>query len=113
MSKVFAWGMTVFRKIEEERAAVCRLCARHGVRRLSVFGSAVTGAFDPERSDLDFLVEFQAMSPAERADRYFGLLEDLEELFGMPIDLIERAPIRNPFLLSAIEASRIPLYDAA
>jgi hypothetical protein len=35
-------------------------CERFGVRRLELFGSAATGdEFDPEHSDIDFLVEFQ------------------------------------------------------
>lgn len=35
------------------------ICRRFGVRRLDVFGSASRGTdFDPEHSDVDFLVEF-------------------------------------------------------
>lgn len=32
------------------------LCKSHGVRRLELFGSATTGAFDSARSDLAFIV---------------------------------------------------------
>ena len=34
------------------------LCRRYGVRRLDLFGSAATGAFDPATSDLDFVAAF-------------------------------------------------------
>ncbi len=34
-------------------------CRRNHVRRLSLFGSSLRADFDPDRSDLDFLVEFE------------------------------------------------------
>ncbi len=88
------------------------LCRQHGVHRLFLFGSAVTGDLG-EDSDLDFLVEFEDMSPSEHADAYFGLLEDLEALFIRRIDLLERSAIENPYLLSGIESSRRLVYEAA
>ena len=89
------------------------LCAKHRVARLAVFGSAATDGFDPETSDVDFLVEFAPMPPVERADAYFGLLESLEELFGVGVDLVEPGPIRNPYLRKSIEKSRVVIYEAA
>ena len=104
----------MFRTIEENRGELTRLCAFHKVLRLSLFGSATTDRFDPEQSDLDFLVvEFKPMSPKERADHYFSLMEDLQALFGISIDLVESAPICNPFFRAAVEETRISLYDAA
>lgn len=88
------------------------LCRRFGVRRLELFGSGATGKFDPSSSDLDFAVEFEAGSELGPADRYFGLLWALEELFGCPIDLIESSQIRNPYLLQSIQESRTELYAA-
>lgn len=38
--------------------ALARVCQERGVARLRVFGSATGDDFDPERSDLDFLVDF-------------------------------------------------------
>jgi uncharacterized protein len=100
------------RLLEEHRAEVTGLCARHGVRRFEVFGSAATGRFDPARSDLDFLVEFEPAPPAQMADRYFGLLEDLESLFGRRVDLVMTKAIKNPYFLQAIQPSRALLYAA-
>ena len=93
-------------------ARVTELCRRHRVARLAVFGSVTTAAFDPASSDLDFLVSFAPMSPAEHADAYFGLLDGLEALFGREIDLIEEEAIENPLFRRATEASRILLYAA-
>jgi predicted nucleotidyltransferase len=81
------------------------LCAKRNVRRLVLFGSAATGSFDPETSDLDLLAEFQPMPPAQHADCYFGLLADLERLFGTAIDLVEPGPVRNPYFMQAVEAT--------
>lgn len=100
------------RIIEENQKALRELCDRFAVRRLEVFGSAVSGAFDSERSDIDFLVEFAAGTPAEMADRYFGLLESLGALFARPIDLVMIPAIRNPYFLQGIESSRTLLYAA-
>jgi len=50
--------------------------------QLELFGSATTGAFDPQTSDLDFLVEFNPDREDSLFHRYFGLNEDLEALFG-------------------------------
>lgn len=99
--------------VREKAAEIADLCAGHNVRRLAVFGSAAGDRFDPERSDLDILVEFQPMSPAEHAGNYFGLMEDLERLLGLPVDLVEGAPIRNPYFRRAVEETQVVLYEAA
>lgn len=101
-------------RIVAERLDVLNSIAeKHGVQRLYLFGSALTDDFIPFASDLDFLVEFKAPALHGRADRYFGLLEDLEELFSMPVDLVERQAIRNPYFQREVEASKCPLYEAA
>jgi uncharacterized protein len=102
----------VDRIIEEHRQELEALCLRYGVQRLEVFGSAATGSFDPSSSDLDFLVELKPTSRGELVDRYFGLLADLEDLFGRPIDLVMARAVRNPFFLRGIESSRALLYAA-
>lgn len=92
---------------------IAALCVRHHVVRLELFGSAASGAFDGASSDLDFLVEFRPMPPAEHADCFFGLQADLEHLFGVPVDLVEPGPIRNPYFRQAIEQTRVVVYAAA
>jgi len=83
------------------------------VRRLGLFGSAVRDDFDPEHSDLDFLVQFEPMPPQRHADAYFGLLADLEALFGRRVDLVESAALRNPYRRREIEATQVLLHAAA
>lgn len=44
--------------LDLDQHVIAAVCKRFGVRRLAVFGSAVTGDFAPDRSDVDVLVEF-------------------------------------------------------
>ena len=91
---------------EESRA----LCRRFHVRRLDLFGSAARGDFDSERSDFDFLVEFDRSHPdALSFDTYFGFKEALEDLLGRPVDLVEPVAVRNPYLKASIAASLEPV----
>ena len=46
-------------------------------------------------------------------DSYFGLMEDLQKLFQVPVDLVELAPIRNPFFRQAVAETEEVLYEAA
>lgn len=98
--------------LKDRQERIAGLCRRYRVARFAVFGSAAAGTFDPSTSDLDFLVSFTAMPPAEHADAYFGLLEGLEALFGREVDLIEEDAVENPYVRRSIEASRVPLYAA-
>jgi len=92
---------------------IIRICKDRKVRKLAVFGSAAGNRFDPEKSDLDLLVEFFPMTPADHAGQYFGLAEDLERLFSRPIDLVEPGPIRNPYFRKSLDETRVELYAAA
>ena len=88
------------------------LCERYRVRRLELFGSAATDRFCTQTSDLDFLVEFHALRPGQHADAYFGLLHELETLFGCPVDLVMTGAIQNRYFLEAIATTRTLLYAA-
>jgi len=100
------------RLIEEKRSELERVCRLHHVHQIEVFGSAVREDFDPQRSDLDFLVTFEALGPGQHADAYFGLLEDLEALFGRPVDLVVASAIKNPYFRQAVECSKMLVYAA-
>jgi predicted nucleotidyltransferase len=99
--------------IESHMTELAALCRRFGVRRLDLFGSAASGGFKPESSDLDFLVEFDPAPPGKRADQYFGFLGGLELLFARPVHLAEEGTIQNPYVLASVQRSRVPLYAAA
>ena len=98
--------------IDDHRAALEELCRRYRVRSLFLFGSAARDDFDPECSDVDLLVEFEALPPGGYADAYFGLREALEDLFDRAVDLVALSAIRNPYMKADIERTRTPLYVA-
>ena len=82
------------------------------MRQLDLFGSAAAGNFDPERSDLDFLVLFRDLAPRDYARAYFGLREGLADLFERPVDLVTEAGLENPYLRRRVDAERVVLYAA-
>lgn len=98
--------------LENTEADLEEICERYGVRRLDLFGSAVENAFDPEKSDLDFVVSFAPRTPPDLFDRYFGLREELVRLFGRRVDLVMEKAIKNPYFAKSVDESRIPLYAA-
>lgn len=99
--------------VESRVEEVKDICRRHGVERLDLFGSAAGEGFDPEGSDLDFVVSFERRYPPALFDRYFGLKEDLEGLFGRGIDLVmEGAVEKNPYFAESVAETRVSLYAA-
>lgn len=98
--------------IDEKRTAVEALCAKHHVQELYLFGSATGTSFKRDESDYDFLVRFLPCTPVQHADRYFGLLEDLQDLFEASIDLVEIDAIRNSRFRQEAEESRVQIYAA-
>lgn len=90
---------------------LARACQEHGVARLRLFGSATTDRFDPERSDLDFLVVFLP-GRADRLADYLGLRDDLARLTGKSVDLVIAESMRNPYFTQAALATAEDLYAA-
>jgi hypothetical protein len=68
-----------------DRNRLADFCRRHQIRRLSLFGSVLTGGFGPD-SDVDVLVEFE---PEVRLGLLgmAGLELELSELIGRKVDL--------------------------
>lgn len=105
--------MVVQAEIAGKREALAALCRRYGVVRLELFGSAARGSdFDPVTSDFDFLVEFRPDQPLPPLEQFFGLANAPEHLLGRPVDLVEPAAVKNPFILAGIDRSREVVYAA-
>ncbi len=100
------------RQVGQKREQVAALCREYRVRRLALFGSALRDDFDPSRSDLDFVVEFEPLPAGTYANTYFGLIEALERLFQRPVDLVEAGSVRNPYFQQEIDSHQEPLYGA-
>ncbi len=82
-------------EISITKEKISDFCQRWEIIEFSLFGSILRDDFN-EQSDVDVLVVF-----AEDAE--IGLFEiaqikiELEELYGRPVDVIEKASLRNPY----------------
>ena len=94
------------------REQIAALCQRYGVRRLEVFGSATTDAFDIERSDFDFLVDFDPHDHQDLFHRYFDLNDALEKLLRRKVDLVMVDAMKNPFFIESVNQTRKQIYAA-
>jgi predicted nucleotidyltransferase len=100
------------RVLHDKQQAIAALCARFGVVRLEVFGSALRDDFRPGESDVDLLVDFAPMDPHGLADAYFGLLDALRELLDGDVDLVMADAVTNRYLAREIERTKQLLYAA-
>lgn len=96
--------------VSDKSDQVAELCRKFNVLRLDIFGSAVTGDFSLEKSDLDFLVEFGPLPSGTRASTYFGLLRALENLFDRSVDLVMTTAIENPYFLRQVKKTKEVVY---
>ena len=90
--------------------AIADACREHQVLRMHLFGSALRNDFDPSRSDIDLLVEFEDLQPTDLVEAYFGLERQLTERMGPAIDLVMADAVHNPFVRADIEASKQLIY---
>lgn len=88
------------------------LCRKYRIRKLELFGSAAQGRFDPEKSDLDFLVEYDRSEGVDILEQYFGFQESLEALFGRKVDIVQESLITNPYFREGVNRARKLLYAA-
>ena len=61
--------------------AIARACRANHVRNPRPFGSAATGDFQPDTSDIDLLVQFEVPSEESVLDAYVKLQTALEAIF--------------------------------
>jgi uncharacterized protein len=86
-----------------------KLCELNDVSALYAFGSVTTDNFRPD-SDIDLIVEIDDNDPISYSDKYFGLKFKLEEILKRQIDLLEQKAIRNRFLKSEIDRTKVQIY---
>ncbi len=85
-------------------------CERWNIAELGLFGSAARGELR-EGSDLDFLISFAVDAHPSLMDVVNAQIE-LEDKFGRPVDLTQRAGLRNPYRRRSILHDLIPIYAA-
>ena len=62
--------------ISQHADQLAKLCRRHHVERMDVFGSAVVGDFNPQSSDIDFPVEFDDSPEGQRFETRLNLTDN-------------------------------------
>ena len=93
--------------IDEIREIVSGCAARHGAERIYLFGSYARGENTPT-SDIDLRLDKGRMRGLEVA----GLLLDLQDTLGIPVDLIPTTSLDREFL-DSISKDEVLLYEAS
>jgi uncharacterized protein len=83
-------------------------CRARGIRRLSLFGSVLREDFDPQRSDVDVLAEFEPGALQGVGFRYFGYGEELARILGRKVDFCSRL---NRYIEATVRREAVPIYE--
>jgi uncharacterized protein len=100
--------------VEDRVETLKAACERFGVARLEVFGSASDpNTFDPDRSDVDFLVSFRpGTNLGPWLATYFDLRDELEQILGRRVDLVMEGAVRNQLFAQQANRTRQLVYAA-
>lgn len=97
--------------LQYDEKALERLCRKHHVRRLDLFGSRAKDEANAG-SDVDLLVEYEPRHVPGLLG-FLRLEEELEALLGdSSVDLVSRGGL-SPYLRDEILRTRSPLYEAS
>ena len=83
--------MNIYNRFQERRTQVLAIAAKHGAYNVRVFGSVARHEAD-SASDIDLLVD---MEPERSLLDLGGLLMDLQELLGCPVDVVTEKGLRG------------------
>src|SRR5688500_7448890 len=97
--------------IEFNPEGISAFCRRHGIRKLSLFGSVLRDDFRPD-SDIDVLVEFV---PGARVSLFDlgGMALELGKMLGRPVDLKTPGFIADRILRRVLAEARVQYEHAA
>ncbi|MDE7220694.1 MAG: nucleotidyltransferase domain-containing protein [Oscillospiraceae bacterium] len=93
--------------IADIQSIVAGLAQKYGAQRIFLFGSYARGD-TAEHSDIDLRIDKGSIRGFELA----GLLLDLEEALGVPVDLVPTGSLDMDFL-SSIRDDEVLLYEAS
>lgn len=83
--------MNIYDQLQERRAEIIAIAAKHGAYNVRIFGSVARNEAD-SASDLDLLVD---MEPERSLLDLGGLLMDLQELLGCQVDVVTEKGLRG------------------
>ena len=99
-----------FHHIDIPDDKIADFCRRRKVVELALFGSVLRDDFGPD-SDIDVLITFTADCGWSLWD-LFDIREELHQMFGREVDLVEKDALRNPFRRHEILRSYKVVYAA-
>ena len=94
--------------IAVDREAVAEFCRARGVRRLSFFGSVLRDDFDPARSDVDVLVEYESGALQGLGWDIIDHQDALSRLLGRRVDYCTRL---HPLIQTRVQNRLVPIYE--
>ena len=94
--------------IQMNREKIAEFCRARGIRKLSLFGSVLRHDFDPQRSDVDVLAEFEPGALKGVGFRYFGYGDELAAIIGRKVDFCSRL---NQYIEAAVRREAVPIYE--
>lgn len=89
---------------------IADFCRKWKVIEFALFGSVLSKDFRPD-SDIDVLVSFSEDVKWSLFD-IVRMQNELNEIFGREVDLVEKDAIRNPFRRHSILRSKKVIYAA-
>jgi predicted nucleotidyltransferase len=90
--------------LKDKREQILQIAARYGVSDVRVFGSVARDDAGPG-SDVDLLVH---LGPELSLLSYVALKQDLEDLLGMPVDVVDEAGL-HPRIRERVLQEAVPL----
>jgi predicted nucleotidyltransferase len=90
--------------------AIAEFCSRWKIQELSLFGSVLREDFRPD-SDVDVLVVWRDDAEWDLWD-HLHAEDELADILGRPVDLVEKSALRNPFRRHHILNHREVIYAA-
>lgn len=93
-----------------DREQIEAFCRRWKIEEFSLFGSVLRKDFGPD-SDVDVLVSFEPDIPWSLFD-WMEMIEELQEILGREVDVVEKSGLRNPFRRHSILSTRQVIYAA-
>lgn len=83
----------------------------HHVSSIYAFGSSTSSSFDPDKSDIDLVVEIDERDPLKRGNDLLELWNKLELFFRRKVDILTSSSIKNPVLKESIDRSKVLIYE--
>ena len=95
--------------IENHIESLKKLCDIYNVDKMYLIGSALNSEFT-DKSDIDFLVKFKPIELSGYFENYMDFKDDLKNLLGREVDLLEEQTLKNPILRNSVNKTKELIY---